>query len=184
MKKLQSGNNICDTENKIMENIDFNKAGGLVPVVIQDNITLQVLMVGFMNEEALMKTKEEGKVTFFSRSRNRLWTKGETSGNYLYVKDIKTDCDSDALLIKADLFSFREIFDQLYFIWFVFFFEICDCFFSCLCKSFDRKSLFDDLLHLFFNLFQVIIEQELLFRNDNFYNFARVDYSNIIQALF
>lgn len=102
MKKLQSGNNICDTENKIMENIDFNKAGGLVPVVIQDNITLQVLMVGFMNEEALKKTKEEGKVTFFSRSRNRLWTKGETSGNYLYVKDIKTDCDSDALLIKAD----------------------------------------------------------------------------------
>ena len=81
--------------------IDFSKGGGLVPVVIQDNTTLQVLMVGFMNEEALNKTTEEGKVTFYSRSRKRLWTKGETSGNFLYVEEIKTDCDNDSILIKA-----------------------------------------------------------------------------------
>ena len=81
-----------------MKNIDFNKHAGLVPVVIQDNTTLQVLMVGFMNEEALTKTVNEGKVTFFSRTKNRLWTKGETSGNFLYVKEIYPDCDSDSLL--------------------------------------------------------------------------------------
>lgn len=80
--------------------IDFNKANGLVPVVIQDNNTLQVLMVGYMNEEALLITEKEGKVTFFSRSKNRLWTKGETSGNYLYVEDILSDCDNDSILIK------------------------------------------------------------------------------------
>jgi len=85
-----------------MENIDFTKGNGLVPVVIQDNTTLQVLMLGYMNEEALTKTINEGKVTFFSRSKNRLWTKGETSGNYLYVKDILSDCDNDSILIKAD----------------------------------------------------------------------------------
>jgi phosphoribosyl-ATP pyrophosphohydrolase/phosphoribosyl-AMP cyclohydrolase len=85
-----------------MNQIDFKKMNGLVPVVIQDNTTLQVLMVGFMNEEALEKTNREGKVTFFSRSRKRLWTKGESSGNFLYVKDITTDCDNDALLIKVD----------------------------------------------------------------------------------
>lgn len=83
-----------------MEEIDFGK--GLVPAVIQDNATMQVLMVGFMNEEAYKKTLEEGKVTFFSRSKNRLWTKGETSGNFLYVKDIKIDCDRDTLLIKVN----------------------------------------------------------------------------------
>lgn len=82
--------------------IDFNKGNGLVPVVIQDNNSLQVLMVGYMNEEAYNKTRQEGKVTFFSRSRNRLWTKGETSGNFLIVKEITIDCDNDALLIKAD----------------------------------------------------------------------------------
>lgn len=80
-------------------NIDFSK--GLVPAVIQDYQTLQVLMVGYMNEEALVKTEAEGKVTFFSRSKNRLWTKGETSGNYLYVKEMITDCDNDTILIKA-----------------------------------------------------------------------------------
>lgn len=80
-------------------NIDFSK--GLVPAVIQDNETLQVLMVGFMNEEAFQKTKEEGKVTFFSRSKNRLWTKGETSGNYLYTREILADCDNDSILIKV-----------------------------------------------------------------------------------
>jgi phosphoribosyl-AMP cyclohydrolase / phosphoribosyl-ATP pyrophosphohydrolase len=82
--------------------IDFNKGNGLIPVIIQDNINLQVLMVGYMNEEALKKTEKEGKVTFFSRSKNRLWTKGETSGNYLIVKEITIDCDNDALLVKVD----------------------------------------------------------------------------------
>jgi phosphoribosyl-AMP cyclohydrolase / phosphoribosyl-ATP pyrophosphohydrolase len=84
-----------------MNNIDFSKGSGLVPVVIQDNASLQVLMVGFMNKEALEKTLQERKVTFFSRTKNRLWTKGETSGNYLFVKDLKTDCDNDAILIKV-----------------------------------------------------------------------------------
>ncbi|WP_299109590.1 bifunctional phosphoribosyl-AMP cyclohydrolase/phosphoribosyl-ATP diphosphatase HisIE [uncultured Tenacibaculum sp.] len=90
-------------------NIDFNKGNeliplvnGLVPVIVQDNTTLQVLMLGYMNEEAFIKTQKEGKVTFYSRSKNRLWTKGETSGNYLFVKDILLDCDNDTLLIKAD----------------------------------------------------------------------------------
>ncbi len=83
-------------------NIDFKKGNGLVPVIIQDNTTMQVLMLGFMNKEALSKTEQEGRVTFFSRSRNKLWTKGETSGNYLYVKEIRADCDSDSILILAD----------------------------------------------------------------------------------
>lgn len=82
--------------------INFNKGNGLVPVVIQDNNTLQVLMVGYMNEEAFKKTQEEAKVKFFSRSKNRLWTKGETSGNFLIVIEITTDCDNDALLIKVN----------------------------------------------------------------------------------
>ena len=82
-------------------NIDFNKGNGLVPVVIQDNDTLQVLMVGYMNEEALSKTILGKKVTFFSRSKNRLWTKGETSGNFLYVESILQDCDNDSVLIKV-----------------------------------------------------------------------------------
>lgn len=83
-------------------NIDFNKnKDGLVPVVIQDDRTLQVLMLGYMNEEALKKTEKDGIVTFFSRSKNRLWTKGEESGNFLTVKNISVDCDQDAILIKA-----------------------------------------------------------------------------------
>src|SRR5579862_3278984 len=83
--------------------IDFNKYGdGLVPVIIQDDKTDRVLMLGFMNEEALQKTKQSGKVTFFSRSKNRLWTKGEESGNFLLLKNILTDCDNDTLLIKAE----------------------------------------------------------------------------------
>lgn len=82
-------------------NIDFNKGDGLAPVIIQDNLTLQVLMLGYMNEEALLQTQEEGKVTFFSRSKKRLWTKGETSGNFLFVQDITMDCDNDTLLIKV-----------------------------------------------------------------------------------
>ncbi|MDN3693311.1 bifunctional phosphoribosyl-AMP cyclohydrolase/phosphoribosyl-ATP diphosphatase HisIE [Chryseobacterium tructae] len=82
-------------------NIDFNKDNGLVPVVIQDDRTLQVLMLGYMNEEAFEKTKKEKVVTFFSRSKNRLWTKGEESGNFLTVKNIAIDCDQDTVLIKA-----------------------------------------------------------------------------------
>jgi len=85
-----------------MMNIHFEKGDGLVPAVIQDCITLQVLMVGYMNEEAYNKTVREGRVTFFSRSRQRLWTKGETSGNYLAVKEILPDCDNDALLIRVE----------------------------------------------------------------------------------
>jgi phosphoribosyl-ATP pyrophosphohydrolase/phosphoribosyl-AMP cyclohydrolase len=84
-----------------MEQIDFAKGNGLIPVVIQDNNTLRVLMLGYMNEDAFKKTLEEKKVTFFSRSKNRLWTKGETSGNYLYVEEISADCDNDSILIKA-----------------------------------------------------------------------------------
>lgn len=85
-----------------MLNMDFNKGDRLVPVVIQDNTTLQVLMAGYMNEEAYRKTEDEGLVTFYSRSRQSLWTKGETSGNYLRVVTIETDCDSDTILIKAE----------------------------------------------------------------------------------
>ena len=82
---------------------DFKKySDGLVPAIIQDNSTGRVLMLGFMNEEALNKTIEENKVTFFSRTKNRLWTKGEESGNFLLVKEIIEDCDRDTLLIKAD----------------------------------------------------------------------------------
>lgn len=82
--------------------LDFEKGSGLLPAIIQDNQTGNVLMLGYMNAESLEKTKESGKVTFFSRSKNRLWTKGESSGNFLLVKSIKEDCDGDTLLIKAD----------------------------------------------------------------------------------
>lgn len=83
--------------------IDFKKySDGLVPAIIQDAYTGKVLMLGFMNEEAFNKTNELQKVTFFSRSKNRLWVKGEESGNYLLLKGIKADCDNDTLLIKAD----------------------------------------------------------------------------------
>ena len=81
--------------------INFEKMGGLVPAIIQDNVTRKVLMLGFMNKEAYDKTVETGKVTFWSRTRNCLWTKGETSGNFLNVKEILVDCDQDTLLIKA-----------------------------------------------------------------------------------
>jgi phosphoribosyl-ATP pyrophosphohydrolase/phosphoribosyl-AMP cyclohydrolase len=82
-------------------NIDFNKTDGLVPVVIQDEQTLEVLMLGYMNREAYDKTVRENIVTFFSRSKNRLWTKGETSNNFLHVKSMVIDCDKDTLLIKV-----------------------------------------------------------------------------------
>ncbi len=81
--------------------IDFAKSNGLVPVVIQDYISLQVLMLGYMNKEAFDKTIKENQVTFFSRSKNRLWTKGEKSGNYLELVNLKKDCDNDTLLIKV-----------------------------------------------------------------------------------
>ena len=82
-------------------NIDFEKCGGLVPAIIQDAQTKTVLMLGYMNQEAYEKTLETKKVTFWSRSRNCLWTKGETSGNYLNLVDIKVDCDQDTLLVRA-----------------------------------------------------------------------------------
>jgi len=81
--------------------LDFNKSGGLIPVVIQDNQTLEVLMLGYMNEAAWNQTQAEKRVTFFSRSKNRLWTKGEESGNYLHVISTAIDCDNDTLLIKV-----------------------------------------------------------------------------------
>ena len=81
--------------------IDFEKGDGLVPVVIQDVQTLEVLMLGYMNEEAWTKTQQERIVTFFSRTKNRLWTKGESSGNFLHVKETHLDCDQDTLLIKV-----------------------------------------------------------------------------------
>jgi phosphoribosyl-ATP pyrophosphohydrolase/phosphoribosyl-AMP cyclohydrolase len=83
-------------------NIDFKKGNGLVPVIVQDNRTLQVLMLGYMNEDALAKTKVENRVTFFSRTKNRLWTKGEESGNFLNVVSLQIDCDNDTILIKAN----------------------------------------------------------------------------------
>jgi phosphoribosyl-AMP cyclohydrolase / phosphoribosyl-ATP pyrophosphohydrolase len=82
--------------------VDFEKHGdGLAPAIVQDSVTDKVLMLGFMNREALDRTQVEGKVTFYSRSRKKLWTKGEESGNYLLVKAIAVDCDQDTLLIKA-----------------------------------------------------------------------------------
>ncbi len=83
-------------------NLDFGKSGGLIPAVIQDATTGKVLMLGFMNEEAYQKTVTDKLVTFYSRTRNRLWTKGEESGNCLDVVDILVDCDNDTLLIKAN----------------------------------------------------------------------------------
>ncbi len=82
-------------------NINFDKMGGLVPAIIQDAVTRKVLMLGFMNKEAYQKTIQTKHVTFWSRSRNTLWTKGETSGNFLNLVDIKIDCDNDTLLVQA-----------------------------------------------------------------------------------
>ncbi len=82
--------------------MDFEKMDGLVPAIIQDATTSRVLMLGFMNPEAYEKTKSEGKVTFYSRTKRRLWTKGEESGNFLDVREIIEDCDNDTLLVKVD----------------------------------------------------------------------------------
>jgi phosphoribosyl-ATP pyrophosphohydrolase/phosphoribosyl-AMP cyclohydrolase len=81
--------------------VDFQKSGGLVPAIIQDHLSNKVLMLGYMNRAALDQTLAEGKVTFFSRSKERLWTKGESSNNFLHLVDIAVDCDQDSLLIKA-----------------------------------------------------------------------------------
>lgn len=81
--------------------LDFDKMGGLVPAIVQDDRTLKVLMLGFMNKEAYEKTLETGKVTFFSRTRQKLWTKGEESGNFLELVSMSEDCDHDTLLVKA-----------------------------------------------------------------------------------
>ena len=83
-------------------NLDFQKADGLVTAVIQDHSSGRVLMVGYMNEEAFRKTVETGYATFYSRSRQKLWLKGESSGHRLVVKEIATDCDSDAVLVRVD----------------------------------------------------------------------------------
>lgn len=85
-----------------IDKIDFDKMDGLIPAVVVDNANSHVLMLGFMNREALQKTLDSEKVTFYSRSKKRLWTKGETSGNYLTLIDIKPDCDNDSLLVFAD----------------------------------------------------------------------------------
>lgn len=83
-------------------NIDFTKMNGLIPAIVQDAVTGKVLMQGYMNEEALAKTQETGMVTFFSRSKDRLWTKGETSGNFMELVSIAVDCDGDSILVKAN----------------------------------------------------------------------------------
>ena len=85
----------------IINQVNYQKNNGLVPAIVQDANTGKVLMMGYMNREALEKTLNEGKVTFFSRSKNRLWTKGESSGHFLNLADVKLDCDQDTLLIKA-----------------------------------------------------------------------------------
>ncbi|MCY1720495.1 bifunctional phosphoribosyl-AMP cyclohydrolase/phosphoribosyl-ATP diphosphatase HisIE [Prolixibacteraceae bacterium Z1-6] len=89
-------------ELKNISQVDFNKMDGLVPAIIQDAETQMVLMLGFMNKEALAKTQEIGKVTFFSRTKDRLWTKGEESGNFMNVVSMAIDCDNDTLLIKVN----------------------------------------------------------------------------------
>lgn len=82
--------------------IDFGKSGGLVPVIIQDETSGDVLMLGFMNEASYQETRRTGEVVFFSRSRNRLWKKGESSGHVLKVRDVRVDCDADALLVRVN----------------------------------------------------------------------------------
>jgi len=83
--------------------LDFEKDGGLIPAIVQDDVNGEVLMLGFMNREALAKTQETGFVTFYSRSRKKLWTKGESSGQKLLLRELRVDCDQDALLVRAEL---------------------------------------------------------------------------------
>jgi phosphoribosyl-AMP cyclohydrolase len=83
-------------------NIDFEKAGGLVPAIIQDHLSGEVLMLGFMNSVSLVETQRSGEVVFFSRSRNKLWKKGESSGHVLKVREVRIDCDADAILVRVE----------------------------------------------------------------------------------
>jgi phosphoribosyl-AMP cyclohydrolase len=83
--------------------LDFEKENGLIPAIVQDALNGEILMLGFMNREALVKTQQTGFVTFFSRSRQKLWTKGETSGQKLRLRELRVDCDQDALLVRAEL---------------------------------------------------------------------------------
>jgi phosphoribosyl-AMP cyclohydrolase len=83
-------------------NIDFDKSGGLVPAIIQDHLSGEVLMLGFMNSVSLAETQRTGEVVFFSRSRNKLWKKGESSGHVLKLRELRVDCDADALLVKVE----------------------------------------------------------------------------------
>jgi phosphoribosyl-AMP cyclohydrolase len=83
--------------------LDFEKDGGLIPAIVQDHVNGEVLMLGFMNREALAKTQRTGFVTFYSRSRKKLWTKGESSGQKLLLRELRVDCDLDALLVRAEL---------------------------------------------------------------------------------
>ena len=87
---------------ELLDIIDFDKGEGLLPVIVQEEATGEVLMMAYMNEESLMKTMETGKTWFWSRSRNQLWNKGETSGHFQTVREIRIDCDGDTLLIKVD----------------------------------------------------------------------------------
>ena len=84
-------------------NLNFEKENGLIPAIVQDHLNNEVLMLGFMNQEALTKTRETGLVTFYSRSRKKLWTKGESSGQKLLLRELRVDCDQDALLVRAEL---------------------------------------------------------------------------------
>ena len=90
------------SKKKLLEEADFSKLNGLIPVITQDQNTKEILMLGFMNKEALEKTLQERRVTYFSRTRNSLWTKGETSGNVQCIKEMNLDCDNDSLLIKVE----------------------------------------------------------------------------------
>jgi phosphoribosyl-AMP cyclohydrolase len=122
--------------------LDYSKLDGLIPAVIQDHATSRVLMVGFMNEDAFLKTVETGYATFFSRSRNKLWTKGESSGHRLVVKEISTDCDQGCVLVKVEALGpgvchegyqscfFRRLADGAW--------EVCDS------KAYDADAVYGD----------------------------------------
>jgi len=92
---------LCGLKQGANVQIDFDKSGGLVPAIIQDEASGDVLMLGFMNEASYRETRRTGEVVFFSRSRNRLWRKGESSGHVLKVRDVRIDCDADALLVRV-----------------------------------------------------------------------------------
>jgi phosphoribosyl-AMP cyclohydrolase len=99
---VRAGARLVQRVQDVHEAMDFSKLDGLIPAVVQDHMSGEVLMVGFMNQEAWDVTRQTGYVTFFSRTRNTLWTKGETSGNRLAVRDVLVDCDDDTVLVKAE----------------------------------------------------------------------------------